>query len=213
MGYVEVNLKIPEIEVFNKDVLMIVIDDSAYTQCVPIQPGTLHIDRALDLISNKEITQLSTKWKCSKLASLLAVKMAQVGDVPEKTFSLDKVEGTVKLTKMVEIPPFCTIQVHGITEVKDHDKRVNIIVEPKNNGYDPSVVAVPSYAYLKSGSSKINMSLRNLTSRSIMVKVKSIVAQVAAANVVPSMLTPKIPQKSEENKDKRMKSSDISSEA
>ena len=100
-----------------------------------IQLGTLHIDRALDLISSKEIAQLSTKWKCSKLASLLAVKMAQVRDVPEKTFSMDKVEGTVKLTKMVEIPPCHTIQFHGIMEVKDHDKRVNTIVEPKTNGY------------------------------------------------------------------------------
>ena len=57
------------------------------------------------------------------------------------------------------------------------------------------------------------MSLRNLISRSIMGKAKSIVAQMAAANVVPSMLTPKIPQESEENKDKRMKSPDMSSEA
>ena len=58
---------------------------------------------------------------------------------------------------MVEIPPFCMMQVYGITKVKDHDKRVNIIVEPKNNGYNSSVVAVPSCAYLKPGSSMINM--------------------------------------------------------
>ena len=45
--------------------------------------------------------------------------MAQVGNVPKKTFSLDKVEGTVKLTKTVGIPPFCTIQGHGITEIRD----------------------------------------------------------------------------------------------
>ena len=36
---------------------------------------------------------------------------------------------------------------------------------------------------------------------------------MAAANVVPSMLTPKIPQESEENKDKGTKSPDISFEA
>ena len=133
--------------------------------------------------------------------------------MPEKTFSLDKVEGRVKLTKTVEIPPFCTIQVHGIMEVRDHDKRFNIIVGPKNNGYDPPVVAVPSYAYLKLGSSSVNISLRNLTGRNIKVKAKSIVAQVVTANVVPSILTPKIAQESEENEDKRMKSPDMSSEA
>ena len=124
--------------------------------------------------------------------------MTQAGDISEKTYSLDKVEGTVKLTKIVEIPAFHTIHVHGIMKVKGHDMRVNIIVEPKNNGYSPSVVAVPS---LKPGFSKINMSLRNLTSKSIMIKVKSIVAQLAAANAVPSMLASMNPQESEENKE------------
>ena len=211
MGYIEVNLKIPEIKAFIEYVLMLVIEDSTYAQHVPIQLGALHIDRALDLISNKETTQLSTKWKQSKLASLLAGKMAWVGDISEKTFSLDKVDRSVKLTKMVEIPPFHMIHIHGITKVKVNDKRVNIIVEPKNNGYKPLMVAVPSYACLKPGSSKINMSLRNLTSKSIMIKVKSIVFQLAAANVVPCMLASKNPHESEENEDKRTGSPDVNS--
>ena len=63
MGYIEVTLKIPEIKAFNEDVLMLVIEDSTYAQHVPIQLGMLNIDRALDLISNKETTHLSTKWK------------------------------------------------------------------------------------------------------------------------------------------------------
>ena len=117
--------------------------------------------------------------------------MAPVEDKSEKTFSLDKVGGTMKLNKTVEIPPFSTKQVHGIMKVKGHDKRINLIVEPKNNIGNPLVVAVPSYANLRPGSIKVYMSLRNLTSRNIKVKAKSIVAQVAAANVVPSMLTPK----------------------
>ena len=45
-----------------------------------------------------------------------------------------------------------------------------------------------------------------------MVKAKSIVAQVAAANLVPSVLIPRIPHESEDNKDKRAKSPDMSSE-
>ena len=69
MGYVEVNLKIPEIKAFNEDIIMLVIEDSGYAQNVSIQLGTLHINMALELISNKEITPLSTGWKHSKLAS------------------------------------------------------------------------------------------------------------------------------------------------
>ena len=87
--------------------------------------------------------------------------------------------------------------------MEDHDKRVNIIVEPKNNGYNPSLVDVPSYACLKPGSSKINMSLMKLTSKSIMIKAKSIVAQLVAAIAVPTMLASKNPQESEKNEDEK----------
>ena len=138
--------------------------------------------------------------------------MALVEDKSEKTFSFDKVDRTVKLTKTAEIPPFNTIQVPGIINVKGHDKGVNLLVEPMNNRYNPSVVVVPSYANLRPGSSKVNMSLRNLTNRNLKIKAKSIVAQVTATNVVPSMLTPKNSHKSEKQRDKRMKSPDKSSE-
>ena len=53
------------------------------------------------------------------------------------------------------------------------------------------------------------MSLRNLISKSIMIKAKSIVAQLAAANAVPSMFTSKNSHVLEENEDKRTGSSDM----
>ena len=109
MGYVEVNLKIPEIKSFNEDMLMLVIKDSTYAQWVPIQLWTLHIVRVMDFNQWKEITQLSTKWKWSKIASLLIIKLVQVEDKLKKTFSLDQEDGMVKLTKTVKIPPFSTI--------------------------------------------------------------------------------------------------------
>ena len=54
MGYVEVNRKIPEIKTFHEDMLMLVIDDSTYTQYVPVQLGALPIDWTLDLITIKK---------------------------------------------------------------------------------------------------------------------------------------------------------------
>ena len=51
----EVNLKLPEIKAFNKDVLMLIIEDIEYAQGVPIQLGTLHTDRALDSICKKNM--------------------------------------------------------------------------------------------------------------------------------------------------------------
>ena len=61
MAYMEV--KIPKIKTFHEGMLMLVIEDSAYAQHITIQLGTLHIGRALDLMSEKERTQLSTKWE------------------------------------------------------------------------------------------------------------------------------------------------------
>ena len=45
-GYVECHLQLLQIKKFDVDVLMLVIDDSAYGMRVPIQIGTLHIDTA-----------------------------------------------------------------------------------------------------------------------------------------------------------------------
>ena len=70
--------------------------------------------------------------------------MAWVRNDTGKDFSLDKVEGT-ELTKTIEIPPFFTGQIWGMTKVKGHDKKVNIIVEPAKNRSNSTVVAVPSY--------------------------------------------------------------------
>ena len=75
-----------------------------------------------------------------------------------------------------------------MTKVKGYNKKINLIVEPMKNRPNTSTVAVPSYTILKPGSIKVNMNIRNLTSRKITVKAKSIVARVAAANIVPSML-------------------------
>ena len=46
-----------------------------------------------------------------------------------------------------------------------------------------------------------------------MVKTKSVIAQVATANILPPMLTLKNPQKSDEQKDEKMKCLDMNSEA
>ena len=62
-GYVECRLKLPQIEKFDEDVLMLIIDDSAYGMRVPVQLGTLHIDMALDLATKAEMKQLSHRWE------------------------------------------------------------------------------------------------------------------------------------------------------
>ena len=73
----------------------------------------------------------------------------------------------------------------GITECDRHFKRVNVIVEsdPKKN-YD-AVIPINGYTVLKPGSSRVSVGIRNISCKSITIPTKTIIAKVAAANVVP----------------------------
>ena len=62
LGYVEVQLKIPEVKAFNHDVLLLIVPDSVHTQYTPITLGTLHIDMAIKLATKKELENLNKQW-------------------------------------------------------------------------------------------------------------------------------------------------------
>ena len=100
-------------------------------------------------------------------------------------------KGSNKLTKAIEIDPFENVCLHGLSKVKGHDKCVNTITENPEKAYSKSVVTVLSYTCLKPGSAKVAISLQNLSSKVVTLMLKTVVAKIAAANVVPSMLAPK----------------------
>ena len=62
LGYVEVQLKIPEVKAFNHDILLLIVPDSAHMQYTPITLGTLHIDLAIKLATKKELETLNKQW-------------------------------------------------------------------------------------------------------------------------------------------------------
>ena len=53
LGYVEVQLKIPEVKAFNHDIPLLIVPDSAHMHDTPITLGTLHIDMAIKLATKK----------------------------------------------------------------------------------------------------------------------------------------------------------------
>ena len=83
LGYVEVQLKIPEVKAFNHDILLLIVPDSAHMQYTPITLGTLHIDMAIKLATKKELETLNKQWQRSLIATKLSMKGAQVMDVEE----------------------------------------------------------------------------------------------------------------------------------
>ena len=65
LGYVEAHLKIPEVKAFDQDVLLLIIPNSAHTQCTPITLGTLHIDKVIRLATERELKNLNKQWQRS----------------------------------------------------------------------------------------------------------------------------------------------------
>ena len=70
LGYVETHLEMPGVKMFDKDCLMLVLEDIPYEEMVSIQIGTLHTDMVVGLITQEEIDVLTRKWNRSKIAAL-----------------------------------------------------------------------------------------------------------------------------------------------
>ena len=173
---------------------MLVIDDSAYGMRVPVQIETLHIDMALELATEAEMTKLSHKWDQAKMATALRMNSMVVSE--EQKFKLDDVHGSVHMTQKVTLGPFENTTVSGILKgpVKNsaYHKHVNISAEPleTHKEGENNFCAVPGYTFLKPGSDRVKVMIRNLTTRTIRVQQGSKIASMEAANAVPHMLAP-----------------------
>ena len=184
-GYVEVRLKIPNVKAFDLDVLMLVIPESEYSKSVPVTIGTIHIDEIINLITDEELRLANKKWQRGIISWKVAIKSLQL---KENKDVLDKVTGDVKLTRNVQIPPMETITVSGITTVNSHTKRVNVITEPRENLDE---YTVHSYSYMRPGSKRVSVALRNLSEKVQIIKKGTTVASIKAANLIPPKLAPK----------------------
>ena len=198
-SYDEVRLQIPNVQVFDLDVLMLVIPESEYSKSIPITIGTIHIDEIINLITDKELKPTNRKWQRGLISRKVAVESLQL---KENKDVLEKVMGDVKLTRNVQVPPMETISVSGITTVNSHTKRVNVITEPRE---DLDEYTVPSYSYMRPGSKRVSVALRNLSEKTQMFKKGTIIATIKAANLVPPKLAPKYVNENNNDNNEKMK--------
>ena len=219
-GYVECRLNLPQVEKFDHDVLMLVIDDSQYGAKVPIQIGTLHIDMAIDLATDEEQMKFKRKWERAEMASHLRMASMQT-DSSKPVIDLDEITGNVHLTHNLSLGPFETATISGLLKgpVKNsaYYKRVNVSVEHISSHLndDSKYCAVPGYTFLKPGSHRIHVMMKNLTARTVAIHRGVKVATMSAANIVPHMLAPEEvkvqtpPNQTETNVKTSMKSASV----
>ena len=110
----------------------------------------------------------------------------------EPNFDPSQVNGKVKLTKAVVIKPFQMVHVSGHTECNQHFKRVNVIVESDPERDYGAAILINGYMVLKPGSSCVLVGIRNISCQCVMVPAKTVIAKIAAANVVPHSYAPNV---------------------
>ena len=103
----------------------------------------------LELLQLNMMLDLATEaWKWGELSTHLAMKQAQL---KEESFTLDSVQGNVKLTKNVVLNSFETWQVFCIIRCNVHRMRVHVVAEPPKSrldGLQQEVYTVPTYSEL-----------------------------------------------------------------
>ena len=154
-----------------------------------MQLGTLHINEALAVATKEEYGNLSVAWARANFSPRPISKQTQV---QEPEFDLNLVKGQVKITKAFTIPPFETIHIPGLTECNSHSKRVHVMTEASERFNHEAIKTISAYSVLKPGSSRVSIGLRNLSCKSVTIKLKTVVATVAAANLVPMSMAPNL---------------------
>ena len=154
-GYVEVRLNIPEVKAFDQDVLLLIIPDSAHTQCTPITLGTPYC-MAIRLATEKELKSLNKQWQRSLVATKLTMKEAQIVNI-EKAQIVFKLDNDVKLIRDMTIGPFETVEAKGVLKkTPNHYKRVNVVVDNLTEGqYCRDIATIRQLQILKPGLDRI----------------------------------------------------------
>ena len=105
-------------------------------------------------------------------------------------FQLDDVKGPV-CTTQVTILPLSTINVQANTSVRGHCMWVHVLTEPELSPQLPAeVVPTATYGELHRGSSRVPVSLHNLSTCAAEIPAKTVVGQVAPTNQVPPVVHP-----------------------
>ena len=162
------------------------MSDHDYGNQVPVVIGTLHIDMMLDKATHEELKSLSRTWDRGFVNRRIQAKQLQI----ENESQINKIKGTVRLTRNVKLKPGQTQKVKLRSNHPLNGKRVNVILEPVED--DDGDYTVPCYNYVKQNSRSIHVGLRNLSCKSVTLKKRTVIAKLSPANEVPKMLAPKL---------------------
>ena len=189
LGYTEVNFQVPGVKALNEDILVVIQNDSAYSQWVPITLGTLHIDMVIEKATSEELQNLGKEWKTGVLGAKIEARQAKLeGKIPP---IIDQVDHEIKLSRNVTIHPRKAIKSTRMVQLPVLSKQLNVTAEPMQNIDNfHGVHAVESYTTVKLGTKRVAVALVNNSGDKVVLKKGTKIGWLKAANVVPPSLAP-----------------------
>ena len=82
IGYTQLQLQIPDIKDYNKDILVFIQKESQYSEHVPVILGTLHIKDVIQSVTRVELVNLGDAWGMGALGSFVSARIAQLDKNP-----------------------------------------------------------------------------------------------------------------------------------
>ena len=116
-GFIMMNVKIPCVKGYNKDQIVIIMDDPGMKDC-PVILGMPTIFLVIEVIKESEISKLAIPWASLRVSWLMRdvqahMSQLNVDDVANKSVAPLSVDEVVRVSHKCKIPPFGHKVIHG----------------------------------------------------------------------------------------------------
>ena len=172
-------MQIPEINSFDRDVLMLVSSTTTqYHHIVPIHVGSHVIDQVTSCISKEELQSLSQSWKVAYINTIL-LKATSVSDLES---DLDNVRGRIVTCEKVTIPVSQTVVIKALTTITGHQKCVCVLMKSSPKCVHVFILGITSE--LNPGKSEVKVVFQNMSRKDVKLKPCTKMCTVIAATIV-----------------------------
>ena len=194
VGFVMMNVKLPGVEGYDEDQIVIVMDNPGMTEWLVIL-GTPTLYPVMEVIKENEISKLAVPWASSRVSWLMRDVLAKLGqvvvnDITNKPITPLHVDEVVRVASKCTVPPFGHKAIHGKVNLILHGYKMNVMT----HGLEKRLPSLPLgidvqtvYATLANGSNRVTVVLRNNTRDWLEIKKGMPITQMVAANEVPKV--------------------------
>ena len=194
VGFIMMNVKVPDVAGYDEDQIAIVMDDPGMTER-PVILGTPTLYQVMEVIKESEISKLAVPWAPSRVSWLMRDVLAKLGqvvvnDIANKPIAPLHVDEVVRVASKCTVPPFGHKAIHGKVNLILHIYKMNMMthgLEKRSPSLPLGIDVQMVYATLANGSNQIMVVLRNNTQDWLEIKKGMLVTWMVAANEVPKV--------------------------